>query len=547
MDPKSLPVTCATRRELGWVATLLFAVAALIYGPHVIQGGFTIDDYGHAVAVEHLGIGIFDQYWETITHRPGLVVYIPLTHFALGPNPALHLALAAGLAILMSLTLYAVLRRLTVAPRHACAISVLVLLFPWSDSSRFWAVAGHISLAIAIALGGLLLALRGLDARASGRNRRALWLHGGALALYAVSILTYEIAGGVLLCVGALYLIRGPASAVWPRWLADIAVVVACLTWNTLQADHPRASFSQMIDHAGAIADSGLMIIALAAVPLGDATKQAMAAGVHTTRNVILGSLLVIAVAALLVRYLMPTTDDSRAVLSKWLVIVGIGIGVVTASWALYIPADPYYNPAGDGVANRVNVLAAIGVVLVVYGCVVLGVTLMLRGLPDWPRLTSLAAVIAAASLALVYAVDERDEQRAWARATSASEEVLSAIVAVVPDPPPGTTIYTFGHPGNERAGVSIFGASWDLTGATRLRFGDPTLHAYPILEGTSMRCLADRIEPVGGWSSPIHGASYGTAYLVDVGVRQGTRVDSQTQCEWTIRSYVPGPVIRPQ
>ena len=526
---------------------LLFAVAALIYGPHVIQGGFTIDDYGHAVAVENLGTGIFEQYWETITNRPGLVVYIPLTHFALGPNPALHLALAAGLAILMSLALYAVLRRLTVAPRQAGAISVLVLLFPWSDSSRFWAVAGHISLAIAIALGGLLLALRGLDAQAAGRKRRALWLHGGALALYAVSVLTYEIAGGVLLCVGALYLIRGPVAAVWPRWLADIAVVVACLTWNTLQADRPRASFSQMVDHASAIADSGLAIIALAAIPLGDAAKQAMMAGVHTTRNVILGGLLAIAVTALVDRHLMPKTDDSRAVLSKWLIIVGVGVGVAAASWVIYIPADPYYNPAGDGVANRVNVLAAVGVVLVVYGCVVLGVTLMLRGLPNWPRLASVAAALAAVSLALVYAIDERDEQRAWARAASASEGVVSAIVAVVPDPPPGTTIYTFGHPGNERAGVSIFGASWDLTGATRLRFHDPTLNAYPIVEGTSMQCLADRIEPVGGWSSPIHGASYGTAYLVDVAGGKGTRVDSQTQCELAIGSYVPGPVIRPQ
>jgi hypothetical protein len=537
----------ASRRELALTAGLLFVIAALIYGPHAIDGGFTIDDYGHAVAVEHSGTGIFADYWNTITNRPGLVVYIPVTHFVLGAHPSLHLALAATLAIAMSLALYAVLRRLSFAPRHAGAIAVLVLLFPWSDSSRFWAVAGHISLAIALGLSGLLLALRGLDARASGHKRRALWLHCAAVVLYATSVLTYEIAGGVLLLVGALYFTRAPASAVWPRWFADITVVVACLTWNALQADRPGASLSDMLDHAGAIADSGLTVLALAAIPLGDAAKQSMAAGLHITRNVILGALAAIVIAALVVRHLLPTHDDSRQVLSKWLIAVGAGLAVMIASWAIYIPADSYYNPAGDGVANRVNVMAAIGVVIVVYGAIVLGITLLLRGVPNWMKLAAFASAAAAVALAFVYAVDERDEQRAWARAASASGAVLDAIVAIEPTPPPGSTIYTFGHPGNERAGVSIFGASWDLKGATQLRLGDPTINAYPVLEGSTMRCLQDRVEPTGGWFAPIHGASYGTAYLVDVAKGLKERLDSQEQCESAISAYTPGPTIRPQ
>jgi hypothetical protein len=65
----------------------------------------------------------------------------------------------------------------------------LVLLFPWSDSNRLWAMASYNQLAVVFWLLGLLLALRGF--RSTGRA--AVLLHAGALLLYAAGIAVYEL------------------------------------------------------------------------------------------------------------------------------------------------------------------------------------------------------------------------------------------------------------------------------------------------------------------------------------------------------------------
>ena len=533
--PEASP-RCASRRELWAIALLLLVAAAAVYGPHVFSGGFTVDDYGHAVGVDHPRDGILQDYWQVTSNRPGLVIYIPLTHVVFGPHPSLHIALAILLAVLMSTTLYALMRRLAFAPIHASAVAVLVLLFPWSDSSVFWAVAGHISLAIAFGLGGVILALRGLEARADGRRRRGRQLHAGAVALYALSVLTYETAAVALLFAGALYLTHASWPVVRRRWIVDVAVILPCLVWNATRADRERPSLDAMIDHAGAIADAGGTVFAWAALPFGEADRE-----------VVLLVLLAVICAAAVVRMLLPRPDEARPVLGRWIAMAGAGVLIAAATWVLYIPADPYYSPTTPGVGNRVNVMAAVGVVIGVYAVVVLGATLLFRGLPGWKRAASSLSVAVAAVLAIGYAADVRSDQQAWARAETEADAVLDAIQATVPNPPPGSVIYTFGHPGNERPGISIFGSTWDLLGAVQLRYDDPGLRAYPVLDGTTISCLKDGLGPQGpgDWSPERYGARYGSAYFVNVSSVTAGRIDSREQCEIALPSYVPGPVVR--
>lgn len=536
----------ASRQELWLVGALLLVVAAVVYGPHVLEGGFTLDDYGHAAGVQHPREGILQDYWTVFPHRPGLALYIPVPHVLLGPHPAPHLALATLHAVLMSLALYAVLRRLTIPSLHAGAVAVLVLLFPWSDSATFWAVAGHISMAIALGLAGLLLALRGLDTRAAGSPRKALWLHVGAVALYATSVLTYEIAGGALLLAGASYTMRAPWSVAWRRWAADAIVIVPCLAWTGLRADRAGSSLAEMSDHANSIADSGLTVLSLAAVPFSNAGRDVIFAGGYTNQDVVLSALVTVAILGLLAYRFLPTGDDARPELRRWLLMASAGVAVSVAAWALYIPADPYYNPGAEGVGNRVNVMAGIGIVAIVYSLVALSATLLRRCLSTGGRAATVACAVFAAVLAISYARDERDEQQAWARADTAADGVVGAITTVVPEPPPYSTIYTFGHPGSERAGIPIFSASWDLKGAVQLKYNDPTLNAYPILQGTELSCADAGLGPLGNGLSPnANGAPYQHTYFVDVGTWTGERINTQRQCETALDRYIPGPVIR--
>ena len=529
----------ASRRELALVSLLLLIAGAAIYGPHVVEGGFTIDDWGHAIGVQHPRDGLLQDYWQVTPNRPLSVAYFPLTYLVMGPDPALHLAWSILLAVTMSVLLYALLRRLGFLKLHAGAIALLVLLFPWSDSTRFWASAAHSSLAIALALAGVLLALRGLDARAEGRIRAGGLLHVGAVTLYALSVLLYETAGAALLLVGALYLTRATWRAVRYRWLADIAVIAGCLAWNARSAGRERGTLAEMLDQASAISEGARTVVAYAAVPFGS-----------VDREVVLVALAVVVAVAIVVRLVLPRTDNTRAVLTRWIVTTGAGIAIAVAAWALFVPADPYYNPAAPGVGNRVNAMAGFGVVITIYGSVVLAVTLLCR----WFRHRRFAAAVLtgaiATSLAFGYARKVHDDQQAWARAATAADGVLTAVRTAIPNPPEGSTVYTFGHPGSERAGVLIFSFSWDLAGGVRLTYDDPSLNAYPVLADTRIVCEDERLGPMtttggSGWTPELHGATYRTAYFVDVPSSTAQRIDSRKACMTAQSKFSPGPIVR--
>jgi len=524
----------ASRRELLLVSGLLMAVGCLIYVPHVIDGGFTIDDWGHAAAGQYFRDGIFETYWQVTPNRPVLVVYVPLTFMLFGPHASVHLAWALFLAVLMSIALYALLRRLSMQSRHAATIALLLLLFPWSDAARFWATASHINLGITFGIAGLILALRGFDELAAGRIGRERILHAGAVLLYALSVLTYEIAGITLLFAGALYLTRASWRVVRWRWALDSTVVAACLAWSATKADRVRPPLEQMLEHAEQLGNGAATIFARASMPF--ATLD---------RWVVVAVLATIAVSALIAWSLQRVGDDTKQVLQRWLITLGGGLFVAVAGWVLYIPADPYYQVDSPGVGNRTNVMAAIGVILVVYSALVLAATLLFRGKENRKSFATVLVTILAVLLAIGYARDTRRDQLAWANATDETDWMLASLEASLPEPPPESTVYTFNYPGSHAPGILIFSFSWDLNGAIKLVYDDPTLAGYPILEGARMRCDRRRVGPTEmGWA-PAQSAAYGAAFFVDVARSRAERIDSRQQCLRAVDRFTPGPLIR--
>jgi protein-S-isoprenylcysteine O-methyltransferase Ste14 len=290
-----------------------------------------------------------------------------------------------------------------------------------------------------------------------------------------------------------------------------------------------------MLDHTEAIADGGATVFALAALPFGSVGRQT-----------VLTALVLLFAAAIVVRALLPEDDDSRSILDHWLLMAGGGLLITIAGWVLYVPADPYYNPSSPGAGNRVNAMAAIGLVIIVYAAVVVTATLLFRGVPRGNGALAATCVALAILLAAGYAGRTRDDGQAWARASTAADEVLAATVAAVPDPAPGSTIYTFGHPGSERPGIVVFGFTWDLLGAIRLAYSSPAIAAYPILDGTTIKCLHGRLNPLGaGWIPDQHGSVYGKAYFVDVPSGTAERIDSAQACRAASTRFHPGPVTR--
>src|SRR5919201_7163621 len=113
---------------------VLVGLAFAVFGAHVANGGFELDDWTWASEHDRLG-GFFasaDSLLRTAFSyggsRPGEAIYFAATYSLFGSNAALQLAFAIVLAGLMSAAVFAVLRTLGLERLHAGAIAFLVLL-----------------------------------------------------------------------------------------------------------------------------------------------------------------------------------------------------------------------------------------------------------------------------------------------------------------------------------------------------------------------------------------------------------------------------------
>jgi hypothetical protein len=510
-----------TNGELAACVALLTLVGALAFGPHVRHGGFYNDDWSFATTFQYapdpglLGaIRAFDWY----SFRPVSMLYLPAMHEIFGMRAELHLALVALSAVALSGTLYWLLRTLAMERMHAGAVAVLVLLFPASDANRLWAAASIALPAIALYLAGSVLALKGLAAR----GRRAAVLHAGAVVLYVLSVMTYEVAAGAILLSVFLYRLRTSWRTALSRWAIDVAAVVPVLllvtsgTWNEPQ------SLGTTVRHARTIADQAVTVLADATVPFGDPPT-----------GLVIAVLLLVAVAGALVWQRLPRGDPVGRELQRWLSVGLAAVCAIAAGYAIFVPADPNtYAPLMPGQGNRINGLAAIGFVLLIYSVVMLAATLVARRAR--PRREWSAGVALAVALVLGWGWLQRIDEHAdaWDRSAAAQTEIVNRIGRAVPPPRRGTTIYAVRLPTLAAPGVPIFGATWDLAGALAIDWDDPSISAFPAVPGTSFSC-GERGISAQNWLDAFDSQTtdYGRAVVVDVAAVTAVRVPDRRSC----------------
>ena len=139
-----------SRRETAVFALLATLMGFSIYGLHVLNGGFILDDWAYAAEYEIHGrdlgfLGFADRLLNdpdvllSAGGRPVGALYFAGTYSAFGSNMALHIACSVVLSIAVSTLLFVVLRTLGLERVHAGVIAALVLVFPASDSIRFLA------------------------------------------------------------------------------------------------------------------------------------------------------------------------------------------------------------------------------------------------------------------------------------------------------------------------------------------------------------------------------------------------------------------------
>lgn len=522
-------------REIALAWTTLAIVGALAFMPHVMHGGFYLDDWSIAADTLYPSEGgqsfgdALARFNDVLSScRPVLIVFFPLKYFLFGTHMKFLLVFSVLLALIVAALLYAVLRLLGVLWYHAWLIAALTVVYPWFDSTRFWESASPISLALIFALAGLWLALIGL-------SRQSWRLHGCAALLYLLSMLTYETTLPIIASAGLIYLARAGWQAARLRWAVDLMVVVIAGLWSVTHTPRTVSSVSGDITHLGEIVVEGGALLGHTALPLAARPHTMLVVGALT-------GVMVVGLAFYLLSNRPQGDRDYGRGMRQWLLLGLAGMLIAALGWVTFIPADPYYTPSIFGFTNRVNGVAGFGLILAVYSAFgVVGMLLgrLLRGARWIPATTTLLFGV---MLGMVYTHVLERHSDLWTAAFRTEMVTVGAIKTKFPHLPHGATVIASGGPAYQTLGVPVFAATWDLNGMVRLQYKDGTLRAYPVTEELKAVCRArglgiesqDEITPL---------IPYRTVRLLDVPTGATDRPRNRRECAAVIDSYPPGPL----
>lgn len=504
----------AAPKEVAVAALVLTTLAVATYGSHVVEGGFYWDDWKNAASTRFSAEGFLGPLdVRLLTYRPLLALSLPLPHAVFGTAPSAHLALALLLAVATSACFYLLLRTLRIPPLHAGVIAALLLLFPWSDSTRLWATGSINNLAVALYLLGLVAALHGLDSE--GRRRSVL--RAAAATLYVLSVLTYEITVVVALMSVLVYAYRVGWRVALRWWRLEAVAIVTAAALVGLATTRDKLSPAEQLDHALKIADQALSLLAKTIVPFG-APNRAVVTGT---------ALLILGAAAIVVA----RSGSARPDVRRWLVAAGTAVVGIAAGYAVFVPGKAGYLPLSPGTGNRVNVLAALGFVTLAYSLAMLAGTLAFSRSAARETLSGAVAILLGAVIGVGYLSRVETDKAHWAEAATIQERVLAQIGRSLPDPAPGSTVYTHGHERFAAPAVPAFAVSWDLDGAIKVAFDDPSLNGYPLAAGTRLVCEQATMYPAGRVYSVTERATYGETFVLDVHRGRLEKIESQVEC----------------
>ncbi len=530
-------------REFALLAVVLAVIAALLYAPNAIHGGFLSDAWSNLALYEFApvhGFGHVLSYFleqPNIAPRPLQGAYLLILSEVFGVHVGLWLTWQNATFVGMALMLFLLLRRLSVGAFDAASIAVLLLVFPAVNSLHFWTAMIWAPLSIGMALLGFILALAAFDAK----NRRAqLLLHATSLLLFVASLLLYEVTLLIMLASVLLYRLRVPWRTAALRWAVDCIILISLVLTVTLasSAGHQETE-AGLYAHASVIFTSARLLFTTMVLPFG------------TDSWYVVGLLALIPATALLVHIRLPAFDPTRRVLTRWLVVLAGGLLVVALGYAMYVPGTDYYNPVAPGVGDRINAVASIGWVLIVYSLAALSATVAFRGLPKGRMLSSAGAALACALIAIGWVRVVNGYSDAFVRAYDEDVRVLSVVRETIPTPLHGSTIWTFGQPVEIRTGVPVFGNTWDMTGSVQLTYDDPTLTSLVADEGTTFQCTRTGIVPGGvyaveGKPDPTYSSKYGQTYFVDTTDGRARLIRNRTQCRNLSHRFPLSPPLPP-
>ena len=533
-------------KEGGALMVALAVLAVLAYGPNTVNGGFVSDAWSnraiYVFANEAGVLGGIESFLRepNVAARPLYAIYLSALNALFGNQMGLWLAWLNITLVLMSFAIYVLLREVGFRVLDAGIIAALILIFPASSSLGLWAAVVQIPVAISLTSIGFFLALRAY--RRTGKRR--LILHGVSLACFGASILFYEAAVPLIVSSILLYRLRVPWAVAARRWALDAAMIVAVVAVLTISSSTAKETqdLAGMWAHGTAIFEQAWALLGSAVLPLASADWY------------VLGLVALVPLAALFIVQCLPQADPVRGQLRFWLWALLAGVIIVVLGYAIFVPGIDYYAPLGLGIANRVNAVPGVGWVVALYSWLALSTTLAFRSLPGSRRAHSAFLAAAAIFIASGWMKSISQDADAFTAAFREDERVLATIQAALPEPPRGSTIWTFGQPVEIAPGVPVFGNTWDMTSSVQLVYNDPTISSYVAFPGTTFDCRPDGILPGGNEAYLVaaphrnllssFASRYGRTYFLDTTTGRLEQIRTPGQCRAAAESFPRSPAF---
>ena len=525
------------RRELLVFLGLLTLATGLLLFEHVDKAGFYSDDWAYRAAWQFHS---HRSFWTGLSYfydasvlrgRPTLAFYLSAIEQVFGYHPRWYLAWAAVLAIVFSFGLYLTLRVLRLRPIDAAIVSLFVLVFPASDSTRIWAMISDAQVAMTFVVLGIGCRIKSLTLEGRSQMRWRV----AALALIVIGVTTYELTFGALLLMAVLYRTR----VSWRRALAEAAVdwvlLICVYAFVLTRSTAVHLSPSQTADHAWTIFKQSLTLFSTIALPFRSTTAGLVVAGA------------IILTALFFIRTL-PGDDPVRNHLFWWLVGIGVALILVVGAYGVYAPSQTFYVPLAAGESNRTNAFAAVPMLFVVYGLCVLVGTMTFRWLRGG-RLATAATIVLAGALGIGYTVKTTGDIRLWDSGWNRAHQTLIAFHSQVPKLEGASLVIFYGEPIQEATGIPVWAHMWDLEGALQLTYDNPLVRGRPGFPGTRLLCrarsaqLANTEYPTS-LALPTDNAPWGSVYVYNTVTNVVQVPRSKAQCEADAVAITPGPWV---
>ena len=513
-------------QELAGASLVLAAMSVAVFGWYALHGGFVADDWVNADRYYfHTGSG----FWGAVENyqtpsRPVAALYVSLTYAALGTHFHLHLVLSVVLAAFLSVAFFAFLRTVGLETLLALAAAALLLVFPSSDSTRFWSTGSQIDLFIGLYLVAAMIAIAGRRKFGPDPTRPAVATQALASVLAATAVAGYEIVAPAVLLSGILYrLVCGRGGVVWRSVLDAVPTLLVLLIFS-------RKFGNGGVEHGLGLFDN-LRLVA-------DGAVSVLGYSIYPTRGIspwpVLAAAAAVICVILVVRWRAAPTPGREAIV-RWLRPILLAIGGVAVGYLMIVPKADQYPLYAPGVQNRVNCFAALGISVLVVLLIAAVASILVAALPRLsedvraPLRQAVTAVLFLGILA-VYVVRISEDEERWRTAAAIQAQILAGAHALVPSPPARATIFTSPSPGYSAPSIPIFGGGGndDELSAFRVSYDSGRLRAFPLLEAVGVTC-----GPRTMWTSDTGKSEtdYGKAILVDFRASTVRRPRNRREC----------------